>query len=52
MTRPDDSTLHAADLKAVEADASKQPLSPRAQEMLPERNYLRKTPPVGSDSTR
>lgn len=39
-------------LKAVEADANKSPLPEAAQRTLPEGNYLRKKPPVGSDPTR
>lgn len=39
-------------LAAVEADTAKQPLSAAAQDALLPRNYLRRTPPVGSDPTR
>ncbi|MCC6359160.1 MAG: sulfatase [Phycisphaerales bacterium] len=39
-------------LAAVEADTAKQPLPARAQEALLPKNYLRRTPPVGSDPTR
>lgn len=51
---PYDAPIRLVDplLKAVEADASKQPLADQAQSMLLPRNYLRKTPPVGSDPTR